>query len=154
MEAATPPTSIEPRRYAADVAAAAGARLIINESFSDAYAYTRADLEALDYAYGGQALIVKSSGNGFKDHVGDANVRWQAAGYQVVVGASDMADRKTQFSNFGIDTDLLAPGDDILTTSFQVSSTTNPNNPATFQPDFDAVKGTVSRRGLRPAWPD
>ena len=73
------------RRYAADVVSAAGAHVIINESFGSSTPHDRADLEALDYAYGKGALIVKSAGNGNDDQVGDANVPFHEAGLHVVV---------------------------------------------------------------------
>ena len=117
-------------------------KLIINESFGSRGSFNLAELESLDYAYSRGALIVKSAGNGGADRIGDANIGFHQSGFQLTVAATDMTDAKTRFSDYGIDVDLSAPGQDILTSAIQVNAGTVPNNPATLVSSYRAVNGT------------
>ncbi len=66
--------------------------------------------DAILYAYTAGVVIVASSGNSFDEHI------YYPAGYRqvIAVGASDSTDKRTDFSTYGYNVDVIAPGDTIL----------------------------------------
>src|SRR6266496_5660962 len=68
--------------------------------------------DALDYALSNNALPVVALGNANSDYVGDLGY-WYSA---LSVGAVDQKGAKAYFSNFGLQTDVTAPGVAVLST--------------------------------------
>ena len=67
--------------------------------------------DACDYAYNKGVLLVAASGND------NGPVGYPAAYDSVIaVGATDQSDKRCYFSNYGSNLDLMAPGDEILST--------------------------------------
>jgi subtilase family protein len=85
-----------------------GAR-VINLSLGGS-ARTTLARDALDYALDNNALPVVAMGNSFTDFVGDL-AYWYSA---LSVGALDQQGAKASFSNFGLQTDVTAPGVAVL----------------------------------------
>ncbi len=97
-------TSIEAIRYAADNGAD-----VINLSFGGPD-HNPALEEALKYAYDKNVVIVASTGNE------DGAVIYPAAydDYCLAVAATDQDDNRVDWSNFGPEVDIAAPGENIL----------------------------------------
>ncbi len=90
-----------------------GAR-IINMSFGDV-SYSILFKDVIDFLINNNVLLVASAGNSGSD-----NPHYPSAfPFVISVGASDINDNLSSFSNFGNTIDLLAPGSEILTTSIQ-----------------------------------
>ncbi|MFC2061631.1 S8 family serine peptidase [Elusimicrobiota bacterium] len=102
-------TSIDVARgiyYAAD----RGAK-VINMSYGGEK--STIEKEALDYAFDKGCILVAASGND-----GNPEVSYPASHKNVIaVGASDFVDNRAEFSNYGNDLDLLAPGINIYSTN-------------------------------------
>ena len=101
--------------YAADN----GAKIInlsLGSSGDDPYLH-----EAIDYAIAKGAIVVAAAGND------GCNCMLFPANYPEVigVGASTMTDIKANFSSFGTNIDLVAPGQDLCSTSWASSNTTS-----------------------------
>jgi len=87
---------------------------IINMSFGDV-TYSILFKDVIDFLTNNNVILVASAGNSESD-----NPHYPSAFPSVIsVGASDINDNLSSFSNFGNTIDLLAPGSEILTTSIQ-----------------------------------
>jgi thermitase len=92
--------------------------------------------DALDYALNNNALPVVAMGNSFTDYVGDL-AYWYSA---LSVGALDQQGAKASFSNFGLQTDVTAPGIAVLSTMPTYSVTLNTQYG--YKMNYDALSGT------------
>src|SRR5438093_1512972 len=92
--------------------------------------------DALDYALNNNALPVVAMGNASSDFVGDLGY-WYSA---LSVGALDQQGSKASFSNFGLQTDVTAPGVAVLSTMPTYSVTLNTQYP--YKTNYDALSGT------------
>src|SRR2546426_6217578 len=92
--------------------------------------------DALDYALSNNALPVVAMGNAYSDYVGDL-AYWYSA---LSVGAVDQQGAKASFSNFGLQTDVTAPGVTVLSTmpTYPVTLTTQYG----YKTSYDALSGT------------
>jgi len=92
--------------------------------------------DALDYALNNNVLPVVALGNGNSDFVGDL-AYWYSA---LSVGALDQQGSKASFSNFGLQTDVTAPGVAVLSTmpTYPVTLTTQYG----YKTNYDALSGT------------
>jgi thermitase len=92
--------------------------------------------DALDYALSHNALPVVALGNANSDFVGDLGY-WYSA---LSVGAVDQKGAKAYFSNFGLQTDVTAPGVAVLSTmpTYPVTLTTQHG----YKMNYDALSGT------------
>jgi thermitase len=92
--------------------------------------------DAVDYALDNNALPVVAMGNSFTDFVGDL-AYWYSA---LSVGALDQQGGKASFSNFGLQTDVAAPGVGVLSTmpTYSVTLTTQYG----YKTNYDALSGT------------
>ncbi len=92
--------------------------------------------DALDYALSNNALPVVAMGNSYSDYVGDL-AYWYSA---LSVGAVDQQGAKASFSNFGVQTDVTAPGVAVLSTmpTYPVTLTTQYG----YKTSYDALSGT------------
>ncbi len=73
---------------------------------------SKVEEDAIRYARDNNVLIVAAAGNSNSDVP-----EWPASSKEVIsVGATDVYDSKTDFSNFGITVDVAAPGEDIFST--------------------------------------
>src|SRR6266496_3808527 len=92
--------------------------------------------DALDYALANNVLPVVALGNGNSDYVGDL-AYWYSA---LSVGAVDQHGMKASFSNFGLQTDVTAPGVAVLSTmpTYPVTLTTQYG----YKINYDALSGT------------
>src|SRR5439155_2249646 len=90
----------------------------------------------LDYALSNNALPVVAMGNAYSDYVGDL-AYWYSA---LSVGAVDQQGAKASFSNFGLQTDVTAPGVAVLSTmpTYPVTLTTQYG----YKTSYDALSGT------------
>jgi thermitase len=111
-----------------------GAR-VINLSLGGSSRTTLAR-DALDYALDNNALPVVAMGNSFTDFVGDL-AYWYSA---LSVGALDQQGAKASFSNFGLQTDVTAPGVAVLSTMPTYSVTLNTQYG--YKSNYDALSGT------------
>ncbi len=68
--------------------------------------------EQIDFAFGRGALAIAAAGNDY----GGKPVFPAACGHVVAVASSDYADQLSYFSNYGKWVDLMAPGEDIIST--------------------------------------
>jgi len=116
--------------YATD----SGAR-VINLSLGSSSRTTIAR-DALDYALNNNALPVVAMGNASSDFVGDLGY-WYSA---LSVGALDQQAAKASFSNFGLQTDVTAPGVAVLSTLPTYSVTLNTQYG--YKTNYDALSGT------------
>src|SRR5881396_619 len=116
--------------YATD----SGAR-VINLSLGSSSRTTIAR-DALDYALNHNALPVVAMGNASSDFVGDLGY-WYSA---LSVGALDQQGAKAFFSNFGLQTDVTAPGVAVLSTMPTYSVTLNTQYG--YKTNYDALSGT------------
>src|SRR5207247_6593541 len=116
--------------YATD----SGAR-VINLSLGSS-SRTAIARDALDYALNHNALPVVAMGNASSDFVGDF-AYWYSA---LTVGALDQQGAKASFSNFGLQTDVSAPGVAVLSTMPTYSVTLNTQY--VYNTDYDALSGT------------
>src|SRR5213594_2273847 len=116
--------------YATD----SGAR-VINLSLGSSSRTTIAR-DALDYALNNNALPVVAMGNASSDFVGDLGY-WYSA---LSVGALDQQGAKASFSNFGLQTDVTAPGVAVLSTMPTYSVTLNTQYG--YKTNYDALSGT------------
>ncbi len=92
--------------------------------------------DALDYALSNNALPVVAMGNANSDEVGDL-AYWYSA---LSVGAVDQRGAKASFSNFGLQTDVTAPGVAVLSTMPTYPVTLNTQYG--YKTDYDALSGT------------
>lgn len=92
-----------------------GAR-IINLSLG-AYAYSRAEEAAVNYAWERGAVLVGAAGNGNRNYIG-TNYLFYPAAHPAVVGvsATDQYDHRASFSNYGAFISVAAPGVSIYST--------------------------------------
>lgn len=92
--------------------------------------------DALDYALNNNVLPVVAMGNANSDFVGDL-AYWYSA---LSVGAVDQQGAKASFSNFGLQTDVTAPGVAVLSTmpTYPVTLTTQYG----YYTNYDALSGT------------
>src|SRR5437867_7846011 len=92
--------------------------------------------DALDYALSNDVLPVVALGNANPDYVGDL-AYWYSA---LSVGAVDQQGAKASFSNFGLQTDVTAPGVAVLSTmpTYPVTLTTQYG----YKMNYDALSGT------------
>jgi thermitase len=92
--------------------------------------------DALDYALSNNVLPVVAMGNSNTNNVGDL-AYWYSA---LSVGAVDQQGAKASFSNFGLQTDVTAPGVAVLSTmpTYPVTLTTQYG----YQMNYDALSGT------------
>jgi thermitase len=92
--------------------------------------------DALDYALKNNVLPVVAMGNSNTDKVGDL-AYWYSA---LSVGAVDQKGAKASFSNFGLQTDVTAPGVAVLSTmpTYPVTLTTQYG----YKMNYDALSGT------------
>jgi len=92
--------------------------------------------DALDYALNNNVLPVVAMGNANSDFVGDL-AYWYSA---LSVGAVDQQGAKASFSNFGLQTDVTAPGVAVLSTmpTYPVTLTTQYG----YYQNYDALSGT------------
>jgi len=92
--------------------------------------------DALDYALNNNVLPVVAMGNSNTDNVGDLSY-WYSA---LSVGAVDQQGAKASFSNFGLQTDVTAPGVAVLSTmpTYPVTLTTQYG----YKMNYDALSGT------------
>src|SRR6266568_1933967 len=92
--------------------------------------------DALDYALSNNALPVVAMGNSYSDYVGDL-AYWYSA---LSVGAVDVQGAKASFSNYGLQTDVTAPGVAVLSTmpTYPVTLTTQYG----YEINYDALSGT------------
>ena len=116
--------------YAADH----GAR-IINLSLGSS-SRTTIIRDALDYALNNNVLPVVAMGNANSDFVGDL-AYWYSA---LSVGAVDQRGAKASFSNFGLQTDVTAPGVAVLSTMPTYAVTLNTQYG--YKTNYDALSGT------------
>lgn len=87
---------------------------VINMSFGS-YGYSEAEKEAIDYAYAHGVTLVAAAGNEELDYAS------YPAAYDHVIGVGSLDCTGSQytisdFSNYGTDVDVYAPGEDILST--------------------------------------
>src|SRR5207247_8243443 len=92
--------------------------------------------DALDYALSNNVLPVVAMGNANSDYVGDL-AYWYSA---LSVGAVDQQGAKASFSNFGLQTDVTAPGVAVLSTMPTYPVTLNTQYGYTTS--YDALSGT------------
>ncbi len=92
--------------------------------------------DALDYALSNNALPVVAMGNANSDFVGDL-AYWYSA---LSVGAVDQQGMKASFSNFGLQTDVTAPGVAVLSTMPTYPVTLNTQYG--YKTNYDALSGT------------
>jgi thermitase len=92
--------------------------------------------DALDYALSNNALPVVAMGNSNTDEVGDL-AYWYSA---LSVGAVDQRGAKASFSNFGLQTDVTAPGVAVLSTMPTYPVTLNTQYG--YKTNYDALSGT------------
>jgi thermitase len=92
--------------------------------------------DALDYALSNNALPVVAMGNSNTDVVGDL-AYWYSA---LSVGAVDQQGAKASFSNFGLQTDVTAPGVAVLSTMPTYPVTLNTQYG--YKTSYDALSGT------------
>src|SRR2546427_212327 len=92
--------------------------------------------DALDYALSNDVLPVVAMGNANSDYVGDL-AYWYSA---LSVGAVDQHGAKASFSNFGLQTDVTAPGVAVLSTMPTYPVTLNTQYG--YKTDYDALSGT------------
>jgi thermitase len=92
--------------------------------------------DALDYALNNNVLPVVAMGNANSDYVGDLGY-WYSA---LSVGAVDQRGAKAPFSNFGVQTDVTAPGVAVLSTMPTYSVTLNTQYG--YKMNYDALSGT------------
>src|SRR6266536_2878161 len=116
--------------YAADQ----GAR-VINLSLGSS-SRTTIIRDALDYALSHNVLPVVALGNANSDYVGDLGY-WYSA---LSVGAVDQRGAKAYFSNFGLQTDVTAPGVAVLSTMPTYPVTLNTQYG--YKLNYDALSGT------------
>jgi len=111
-----------------------GAR-VINLSLGSS-ARTTIIRDALDYALNNNVLPVVAMGNSNTDQVGDL-AYWYSA---LSVGALDQQGAKASFSNFGLQTDVTAPGVAVLSTMPTYPVTLNTQYG--YKMNYDALSGT------------
>src|SRR5215510_5403882 len=92
--------------------------------------------DAVDYALNNNALPVVAMGNANSDQVGDL-AYWYSA---LSVGAVDQRGAKASFSNFGLQTDVVAPGVAVLSTMPTYPVTLNTQYG--YKMNYDALSGT------------
>src|SRR6266478_1578240 len=92
--------------------------------------------DALDYALSNDVLPVVALGNANSDYVGDLGY-WYSA---LSVGAVDQKGAKAYFSNFGLQTDVTAPGVAVLSTMPTYPVTLNTQYG--YKTYYDALSGT------------
>src|SRR6266567_3895382 len=92
--------------------------------------------DALDYALNNNVLPVVAMGNANSDSVGDL-AYWYSA---LSVGAVDQRGAKASFSNFGLQTDVTAPGVAVLSTMPTYPVTLNTQYG--YKTNYDALSGT------------
>jgi thermitase len=92
--------------------------------------------DALDYASSNNVLPVVAMGNANSDQVGDL-AYWYSA---LSVGAVDQRGDKASFSNFGLQTDVTAPGVAVLSTMPTYPVTLNTQYG--YKMNYDALSGT------------
>ena len=92
--------------------------------------------DALDYASSNNVLPVVAMGNANSDQVGDL-AYWYSA---LSVGAVDQRGQKASFSNFGLQTDVTAPGVAVLSTMPTYPVTLNTQYG--YKMNYDALSGT------------
>src|SRR6266536_632393 len=92
--------------------------------------------DALDYALNNNVLPVVAMGNANSDYVGDLGY-WYSA---LSVGAVDQRGAKAYFSNFGLQTDVTAPGVAVLSTMPTYPVTLNTQYG--YKTYYDALSGT------------
>src|SRR6266508_1005715 len=92
--------------------------------------------DALDYALNNNVLPVVALGNASSDYVGDLGY-WYSA---LSVGAVDQQGAKAYFSNFGLQTDVTAPGVALLSTMPTYPVTLNTQYG--YKLNYDALSGT------------
>jgi thermitase len=92
--------------------------------------------DALDYALSHNVLPVVAMGNANSDQVGDLGY-WYSA---LSVGALDQRGAKASFSNFGLQTDVTAPGVAVLSTMPTYAVTLNTQYG--YKMNYDALSGT------------
>jgi len=92
--------------------------------------------DALDYALNNNVLPVVAMGNANSDYVGDLGY-WYSA---LSVGAVDQQGAKAYFSNFGLQTDVTAPGVAVLSTMPTYPVTLNTQYG--YKTYYDALSGT------------
>jgi thermitase len=94
--------------------------------------------DALDYALNNNVLPVVAMGNSDTDQVGDL-AYWYSA---LSVGAVDQQGAKASFSNFGLQTDVTAPGVAALSTMPTYPVTLNTQYG--YKMNYDALSGTMA----------
>jgi len=104
--------------YSEDVAAGIVASVdigakVINLSLGGDYSQLIED--ALEYAYENNTLVVAAAGNDGAGEIGYP----ASSEFAVSVGATDNQNQRTSFSNYGDGLDLMAPGEDIVSTYIQ-----------------------------------
>ncbi len=101
--------------YAADN----GAR-VINMSYGHSGSPHQLESDAVDYAYAAGVVMAGASGNGGADGIGDPVCDFPG-GYEkvITVGSSTRFDTKSMSSNYGVNLDVLAPGDPIYSTYWE-----------------------------------
>src|SRR6266545_6433809 len=92
--------------------------------------------DALDYALSNNVLPVVAMGNSNTDFVGDL-AYWYSA---LSVGAVDQRGAKASFSNFGLQTDVTAPGVAVVSTMPTYAVTLNTQYG--YKLNYDALSGT------------
>ena len=92
--------------------------------------------DALDYALNNNVLPVVALGNSDTNNVGDLSY-WYSA---LSVGAVDQQGAKASFSNFGLQTDVTAPGVAVLSTMPTYPVTLNTQYG--YKMNYDALSGT------------
>ena len=92
--------------------------------------------DALDYALNNNVLPVVAMGNANTNNVGDLSY-WYSA---LSVGAVDQQGAKASFSNFGLQTDVTAPGVAVLSTMPTYPVTLNTQYG--YKMNYDALSGT------------
>src|SRR5436309_13334789 len=92
--------------------------------------------DALDYALNNNVLPVVALGNANSDYVGDLGY-WYSA---LSVGAVDQQGAKASFSNFGLQTDVTAPGVAVLSTMPTYPVTLNTQYG--YKTNYDTLSGT------------
>src|SRR5438093_953519 len=92
--------------------------------------------DALDYAFSNNVLPVVALGNANSDYVGDLGY-WYSA---LSVGAVDQQGAKASFSNFGLQTDVTAPGVAVLSTMPTYPVTLNTQYG--YKTNYDPLSGT------------
>ena len=92
--------------------------------------------DALDYALNNNVLPVVAMGNSNTNNVGDLSY-WYSA---LSVGAVDQQGAKASFSNFGLQTDVTAPGVAVLSTMPTYPVTLNTQYG--YKMNYDALSGT------------